>query len=122
MEARDPEAMGAALAPDVTFRSPVVFSPYEGRDVVVTILSAVAEVFEDFRYMHKIRDGNTVALVFNANVGDREIDGLDLLQLDDEGLVTELTVMVRPMSGVNALAAAMAEQLQRMGVPVPGAG
>jgi hypothetical protein len=59
-------------------------------------------------------------LIFTARVGDREVDGLDLLRLDDQGLVTELTVMVRPMSGVQALAAAMGEELARQGVPVPG--
>jgi hypothetical protein len=61
-----------------------------------------------------------VALIFKARVGEREIDGLDLLRLDDDGQVTELTVMVRPLSGITALAEAMAEELRRMGVPVPG--
>ncbi len=122
VEARDPDEMVAALAPDVTFRSPVVFAPYEGRDAVMVVLGAVLEVFEDFRYVHRLEADGAVALIFKARVGDRELDGLDLLQLDEDGLVTELTVMVRPISGINALAAAMAEQLQRMGVPVPGAG
>jgi hypothetical protein len=122
VEARDPEAMAAALAPDVTFRSPVVFGPYEGRDAAMMLLGAVVEVFEDFRYVQRLEADGAAALIFKARVGDREIDGLDLLQLDEDGLVTELMVMVRPMSGMNALAAAMRDQLERMGVPVPGAG
>src|SRR5262245_43415059 len=121
VEARDPDAMAAALAPDVTFRSPVVFKPYEGRDAVMVILRAVVEVFEDFRYVDRLEGDGSVALIFNARIGERELDGLDLIELDDDGLVTALTVMVRPMSGTVTLAEAMRDQLERMGVPVPGA-
>jgi hypothetical protein len=120
VKARDLEALTAALAPDAVFRSPVVYRPYEGRDVIATILAAVTQVFEDFEYVQRFEGDRTAALIFRARVGEREVDGLDLLHFDDDGLVSELTVMVRPMSGVNALAAAMAEQLERMGVSVPG--
>ena len=118
---RDPTALAAALADDVSFRSPVVFRPYEGRDLVVTILAEGAmRVFEDFRYTDKFENGDSAALVFEATVGDREVQGLDLLRFDDEGKVRELTVMVRPMSGLNALAAAMAERFERLGIAPPG--
>jgi len=120
VEARDLDAVVAALAPDVVFRSPVVYRPYEGREVVAKIIEAVIQVFDDFEYVQRLEADGAEALIFRASVGDRELDGLDLLQLDEEGLVSELTVMVRPMSGVQALAAAMGEQLERMGVPVPG--
>lgn len=121
VEARDPDAIADALAAEVTFRSPVVYRPYEGREAVATVLRAVTRVFEQFEYVQRFEapDG-AVALIFKARVGEREIDGLDLLRLDDDGQVTELTVMVRPLSGINALAEAMAEELRRMGVPVPG--
>ena len=121
VQARDADAITAALAPDVRFRSPVVFSPYEGREAVSVVLRAVTQVFEEFEYVQRLEatDGS-IALIFRAKVGDRELDGLDLLRFDNDGQVTELTVMVRPMSGINALAEAMAEELRRMGVPVPG--
>jgi hypothetical protein len=121
VEARDPDAIADALAAEVTFRSPVVYRPYEGREAVATVLRAVTRVFEQFEYVQRLEapDG-AVALIFKARVGEREIDGLDLLRLDDDGQVTELTVMVRPLSGITALAEAMAEELRRMGVPVPG--
>jgi SnoaL-like domain len=123
VQARDADAITAALAPDVRFRSPVVFRPYEGREAVSVVLQAVTVVFEEFEYVQRLEaaDGS-IALIFTAKVGDRELDGLDLLRISDDGLVSELTVMVRPMSGVQALATAMAEQLERMGVPVPGGG
>jgi SnoaL-like domain len=120
VEARDSDAIGDALAAEVTFRSPVVYRPYEGREAVATVLRAVARVTEGFEYVQRLEapDG-AVALIFKARVGDREIDGLDLLRFDDDGRVTELTVMVRPLSGITALAEAMAEELRSMGVPVP---
>lgn len=118
---RDPTGLAAALADDVSFRSPVVFRPYEGRDLVVTILAEGAmKVFEDFRYTDKFENGDSAALVFEATVGDRDVQGLDLLRFDDEGKVFELTVMVRPMSGLNALATAMAERFERLGIAPPG--
>jgi len=122
VEARDVDALVGALAPDVVFRSPVVYRSYEGRELVATVLEAVTRVFEDFEYVQRFEGDGTAALIFKARVGDRELEGLDLLRIDDGGLVSELTVMVRPMSGVQALAAAMAEELERMGVPAPGGG
>ncbi len=123
VEARDPDALADALAEDVSFRSPVVFRPYEGRPLVATVLTEGAmKVFEDFRYTGKLEGDGSAALVFNASVQGREVEGVDLLRFDDEGKVSELVVMVRPMSGLNALASAMAEQFERLGITPPGRG
>lgn len=120
-EAKDGAAVKECLAADVRFLSPVVFRPYEGRELVATILAEGAmRVFEDFRYRHQLEDEDAAALIFEARVSDRELEGLDLLRFDDAGLVQELTVMVRPMSGVNALAAAMGERFEALGITPPG--
>jgi hypothetical protein len=111
VESRDLEAIVAALAPDVIFRSPAVYKPYEGRDAVGALLAAVLTVFEDFRYTAQIDDGEREVLVFEARVGDREVQGVDILRFGNDGLVADLTVMVRPMSGMVALANAMQERL-----------
>ncbi len=122
VESEDPEALTAALADGVVFRSPVVFRPYEGKAVVAAILTEGAmKVFEDFRYVHHLSEGDTEALIFTARVGDRTIDGLDLLRFDEDGRVVELTVMARPMSGLNALAEAMGRQFERLGIAPPTA-
>ena len=69
-------------------------------------------MFEDFEYTDELGRGRaTHALIFKARVGDREVEGLDHLTLDEDGLVTQLVVMVRPLSGLTALAQAMAERL-----------
>jgi hypothetical protein len=111
VEARDLEAMTATLAEDVTFRSPVVFKPYEGRDAVMMLLGHVIEVFEDFRYTGELTGDGTHGLVFEARVGDRRLQGWDYLELDAGGRVTALTVMVRPLSALIALAEAMGARL-----------
>jgi SnoaL-like protein len=111
-EAKDPEAMAASLAPDVVFRSPIVFRQYEGREAVMGLLSLVVEVFEDFRYVDQLDGDESRCLLFRARVGDREIDGIDHLRFDSGGLVQELTVMVRPLSGAHALAQAMEAKLE----------
>ena len=111
VEAKDLGAMRDALHPDVVFRSPVVYKPYEGREAVSRVLAAAVEVFEDFRYVAEVTEGDREVLVFEARVGERELQGVDILRLNDDGLVAELIVMVRPMSGMLALAEGMRARL-----------
>jgi hypothetical protein len=120
VETEDTSRLSEILAEDVRFLSPVVFRPYEGRQLVGTILTEGAmRVFEDFRYRHQLEDGDAATLIFSARVGDRDLEGLDLLRFNDDGLVRELTVMVRPLSGLNALAAGMAERFEALGIAPP---
>jgi limonene-1,2-epoxide hydrolase len=116
VEALDLDAAEALLAPDVVFTSPVVFKPYTGKPITAAILRAVSGVFEDFRYVREINDvnGRDHALVFTARVGERELNGCDFIHVDENGLIDELTVMVRPLSAAQALAAAMGAQFERV--------
>jgi ketosteroid isomerase-like protein len=116
-ESKDFSAIDELFAEDVSFRSPVVYKPYEGREAVTTLLGAVAQVFEDFRYTDQVETGDAAVLAFSARIGDRELDGIDHLRFDSEGRVREMLVYVRPMSGVNALAEAMAKKLEELGAP-----
>jgi hypothetical protein len=121
VHARSREQLEACFAPDARFLSPVVFRPYEGRDLVLLILTEGAmKVFgDDFHYVHRFENDDAAALIFNATVDDREVDGLDLLSFDADGLITELKVMVRPMSGLNTLAAAMGKRFEALGIAPP---
>jgi hypothetical protein len=116
VEAQDMDAVEALLAKDVVFTSPVVFKPYPGKAITAAILHGVARVFEDFRYVREIGDpdGSDSALMFAARVGDRELTGCDFIHVNEEGLIDELTVMVRPLSGAQALQAAMGAQFERI--------
>ena len=114
-EAKDFSAIDDLFAEDVTFRSPVVFKTYEGRDAVAGLLGAVVRVFEDFRYTDHTETGDTATLAFSARVGDKELDGIDLLRFDGDGRIESMAVYVRPMSGMHALADAMKKMLEEMG-------
>jgi ketosteroid isomerase-like protein len=111
-EAKDFGAADDLFAEDVTFRSPVVYKPYEGRDAVKVLLGAVVQVFEDFRYLEHVETGDVAVLMFEARVGDKSVQGVDILKFGADGRIAEMTVMVRPMSGVHALAEAMQKMLE----------
>jgi hypothetical protein len=114
IEAQDIDAAVALLAEDVVFRSPIVFRPYQGREAVAPLLLAVSRVFEDFRYEREIGapEARDHALVFNARIGDRELEGCDFLHTDEHGLIDDFAVMVRPLSAALALAEAMRAELE----------
>ncbi|MFJ9810385.1 nuclear transport factor 2 family protein [Streptomyces sp. NPDC101158] len=116
VEARDEAAIEALLAENVVFTSPVAFKPYPGKAITAAILRGVMRVFEDFTYVREIADpdGRDLALVFTATVGGRRIQGCDFLHFDEDGRIDDFTVMVRPLSAAQALAAAMGAQFDRI--------
>jgi hypothetical protein len=107
IEAGDEEAALATIAENVVFRSPAVYRTYEGKAMVALLLTAVATVFENFRYTNEWRDGATTILFFEASVGDRELQGVDILEENEAGEIEKFTVMIRPLSGLQAVAQAM---------------
>jgi ketosteroid isomerase-like protein len=115
VEAGDLDRVTALLAEDVTFCSPAVFKPYSGRETVAFILATVFRVFEDFRYEREIGapDADDHALVFRARVGDKEVHGVDLLRMNADGQIADLTVMIRPLSALTAVSQAMGAQLAK---------
>ena len=116
VERADLDAAVALLSEDVVFRSPAVFRPYEGRATVATILRTVFGVFEDFRYTGGLDGDGIHGLLFEARVGDRSLQGIDLLRPDPTGQIAEFTVMIRPASGLIALAERMGPALEAAGV------
>ncbi|MTV24520.1 DUF480 domain-containing protein [Nitriliruptoraceae bacterium ZYF776] len=111
--AGDWDAAVAQLADDVVFRSPAVHAPYEGAPTVAHVLRAVATVFEGFRYVDVLDQGDRAVLVFEAHVGDRQLQGIDLLRFDEDGRIAEFTVMIRPLSGLTAVVEGMRAALGR---------
>lgn len=109
-EAKDFGRAEALFAEDATFRSPVVFRPYEGREQIKLLLEAVVQIFEDFRYLEQVESGDVAVLMFEARVGDKQLQGVDILKFAGDE-IAEMTVMVRPMSGMHALAEGMRQML-----------
>ncbi|WP_061238069.1 nuclear transport factor 2 family protein [Ectopseudomonas composti] len=111
--AKDLSALPELLHPQALFRSPMAHTPYPGAQVVNLILNTVLKVFEDFAYHRELAstDGLNVVLEFSARVGGRELKGIDMIRFDESGRIVEFEVMVRPMSGLQALGAEMAQRL-----------
>lgn len=110
-ERKDLEAAKAALREDVVLHSPILFRGFEGREVVLQVLTHVIATLEDFRYTDEVTGDGTVFLRFKARVGERELEGIDFLELDEDGLVRELTVFMRPLSALTAFNERMAARL-----------
>ena len=114
IESWDLDAAERLLADDVVFTSPVAFKPYPGKAITAAILRGVSRVFTDFHYLREINDGPHSALIFEAKVGDVTVNGCDFITVDDDGLISELTVMVRPLKAAQALAEAMGAQFDQI--------
>jgi SnoaL-like domain len=119
VEEADETAMAALLADDVVFTSPVAFKPYVGKPITAAILRGVLRVFEDFRYVREIHDSDNGhhALEFETGIAGAPgvtVNGCDFIHVNDDGLIDDFKVMVRPLSGAQALSEAMAAQFPRI--------
>ena len=104
----------------VAFRSPVLFKPYEGREQVLKVLQAAEQVLGlggNFRYLHQLEDPDdrVAILEFVTQIDGKQVEGIDKLTFDEDGLITELKVMIRPASALQLVGAKMAEEFQRVG-------
>ncbi|WP_183092305.1 nuclear transport factor 2 family protein [Nocardioides stalactiti] len=124
VEARDLQAMYDCLADDVVFTSPVAFKPYAGKAITSAILEAVFQVFENFRYVREIGAEGAAdhALVFAADVDGKSLTGCDFIHVNQDGLIDDFMVMVRPLSAAQALSAAMAARFEDIAKKAAAAG
>ncbi len=121
-----PGGLDALLHPDVVFYSPVVFTPQRGREITKLYLSAASQVLPGeapsagvvestdgkFHYVKEILDGNHAVLEFETTVGDITVNGIDMITCDDEGMITEFKVMIRPKKAMEAVHAQMKAMLE----------
>jgi hypothetical protein len=116
IEERDEAAIQAMLAENVVFTSPVAFKPYVGKPITAAILRGVLRIFQDFHYVREIHDSNgrDHAFMFETTVSGKKITGCDFLHFNDDGLIDDFMVMVRPLSGATALSDAMGAQFDQI--------
>ncbi len=131
---RGESAFEDLLHEDCVFWSPVLFRPMEGRDLTALYLRAAYQVFpgdgadatdstdgpSGFRYTKRVLDGNHAVLEFETTMDGVSINGVDIITCDDDGLITEFKVMVRPRKAVEKVQAQMAAMLEQM-PPATGA-
>ena len=127
-----PEGLDGLLAEDVIFYSPVVYTPQEGREITKLYLAAAASTFggdekesggasgpapsdpDAFRYTKQILSGNQAVLEFESRVGGKYVNGVDILECNDEGKLIEFRVMIRPLQAVNMMHQQMGAILKKM--------
>ncbi|GAA2786840.1 nuclear transport factor 2 family protein [Saccharopolyspora taberi] len=112
VEQRDADALEPLFAAEPRFFSPIKFKPFEGRAMVLGVFGVLLRrVFEEFHYVGELNGTVEAAdahvLVFRAVVNGKQIHGIDLIRLDDDSLISEFTVMVRPLSAVTAIGEAV---------------
>lgn len=133
VEAADLAALDDLFTDDIRFYSPVKFSPFVGKPMVLGLFGVLLRTFEDFRYIGDHTgtavtsadgtDAPSAVLLFRATAAGKQIHGIDLLHFDEEGRIKEFTVMVRPQSAVHALGEAVHAGLVADGlVPSPAGG
>ncbi|QIG54212.1 nuclear transport factor 2 family protein [Altererythrobacter sp. BO-6] len=111
----DPAALGAIMREDAVFHSPVVHTPQVGRPIVTAYLAAAGKTLgnESFRYLREVVDGETAVLEFATEMEGIQVNGIDMITFDEEGLIKDFKVMVRPLKAVNKVWEMMAAQLER---------
>jgi hypothetical protein len=113
MERNDHAAVVALMAPDIVLNSPIIRTQFQGRDAIGNLMAAVLASFEDLRYTAEMGDGELQMLAFRSRVRGREIDTVDLMRIGADGLVTEITVHIRPIVGLASVAAALGPRVAR---------
>lgn len=114
----EPAALTNIMREDAVFHSPVVHTPQKGRPIVVAYLTAAGQTLgnDSFQYLREVVDGNTAVLEFQTEMDGIQVNGIDMITFDDEGLITDFKVMVRPLKAVNKVWEMMGAQLELMKV------
>jgi len=117
VKTRDMAILADILAEDVVFHSPVVWTPQPGKMITAMYLMAAAQVIggEHFHYTKEIIGENQACLEFMTKIDDIVVNGVDIITVNEAGLISEFKVMVRPYKGMLALKEKMFEVMQKMG-------
>lgn len=112
-----PGELASIIREDAVFHSPVVHTPQHGRDIVVAYLAAAGVVLNNdtFRYARELVDGNAALLEFYTELDGIAINGIDLITFDDDGMIADFKVMVRPLKAINKVWETMGAQLAKAG-------
>jgi hypothetical protein len=117
-----PADLAAIIREDAVFHSPVVHSPQQGRAIVVAYLAAAGVVLntDKFRYVREFAYGNNALLEFVTELDGIHINGVDIITFDDDGLIADFKVMVRPLKAINKVWEMMGAQLADAGRQAAG--
>ncbi len=114
VKTRNTKGLKDLLADDVVFYSPVVHTPQAGKAVTAQYLSAAFHVFfnETFRYVREVVGPSDAVLEFEVNIDGIAVNGVDMIEWNDEGKIVEFKVMLRPLKAINLIHQKMGAMLQ----------
>ena len=119
-ETRDLAAWRAALAPGVVAHSPMLKASFEGPEVVAELYGVLFDAFGEVEITNEFENGADSAFFWRTELGGTRLEGTDLIRLDGEGRVAEMTIMMRPLVGIAEFAAAAGPPLAAKRGPLPG--
>lgn len=108
---KDTGALLDLLAPDIALGAPPYWAKLQGRSVVQHLLGLIVHTIEDFTYHREWSEGGEYALEFTGHVGERELQGIDLISVDETGVIRDFDVLMRPVNSVVALRDVIAPQM-----------
>ena len=108
---KDLDALSRILAHDVSIGAPPYWARMQGRDLVHHLLGLIVNTIEGFTYRREWQKGNELALEFTGRIGEFELQGIDLISLDDRGLIQNLDVLIRPANAIDLLRETIAPQM-----------
>lgn len=113
---RNPALLSQILAEDAVFHSPIMFTPQQGRDMVALYLTGALHVIANpsFHYVREVAEGCNAVLEFETVIDDVHVNGVDMITWNEQGLITDFKVMIRPLKAVTVVHQRMAELLQRL--------
>lgn len=117
----DREGLARQLHEDCVFESPVVFTPQRGKAITLAYLGAAGETLgnDAFKYTRIFDCGDKAVLEFETEMGGKYVNGVDMIQWDEAGQITNFKVMVRPLQAIQTVHAAMGAMLEKMKSEAP---
>ena len=112
----DPKLLENIISEDAVFSSPVVFTPMEGKNITMMYLHAAGQSFnmEKFKYTKEIHDGMNSVLEFDTYIDDISVNGVDIIEWNEDGKICNFKVMIRPFKAVQKVQEKMIAALESL--------
>ena len=116
IESDDLKMLDKIIADDAVFSSPVVFKPMEGKEITMMYLHAAGQSFnmEKFKYTKEIHDDMNSVLEFETYIDDISVNGVDMIEWNEDGKICNFKVMIRPFKAVQKVQEKMIEALESL--------
>ena len=113
---RNPALLNQVLAEDAVFHSPILFKPQQGRDLTALYLTGAMHVIANpsFRYVREVVGEQDAVLEFETEIDGIHVNGVDMITWNEQGLISDFKVMIRPLKAINVVQQRMAELLQQL--------